>query len=168
MFRTQDEEIKELTKELRELKDVLRDISSKVAQIERRVHRSIPAAFPKQPSPRRGQVPKLSEPASISSQEALAMYDELVRLAKERKKEAVRRQLEEMPLPDLALLARELGAPLGGKKPSRKTLVSAVLGRVNESVMLSASNLRNTSESKQGASGSVSTAHDTEPAKQKE
>jgi uncharacterized protein YukE len=46
MFRTPEEEVKELVKELRELKDVLREISSKVTHIETRAKRAFPAAFP--------------------------------------------------------------------------------------------------------------------------
>ena len=75
MFRTTEEEIKELVKELRELKDLLREISGKVVQVEARAKRAFPAAFTKtQPAPR-SPAPKLTDPPTVSPQEALRLYD---------------------------------------------------------------------------------------------
>jgi hypothetical protein len=45
-------------------------------------------------------------------------------------------RLQEMPVHDLKLMAHELGLSFASK-PSRKSLMSAVIGRINESVMLS-------------------------------
>lgn len=142
MFRTQEEEVMELAKELRELKDVLREISSKVTQIEARVKRTFAATFPKGTAGRRFPGPKVTDPPTISPQEALKVYNDLVGMAKQGNKGEVQRRLEIMGLPDLALLSRELGVSLGKSKPSRKTLLNGVLGRINESIMLSTSSLR--------------------------
>lgn len=142
MFRTTEEEIRELVRELRELKEVLREISGKVAQVEARAKRAFPAAFPKTEPGQRSRGPNLTDPPTISSQEALRLYDDLVATAKRGQKEGAQRRLESMGLPDLFLLSRELGVSLGKSKPSRKALLSGVLGRINESVMLSASSLR--------------------------
>lgn len=142
MFRTPEEEIKELAKELRELKDVLREISNKVAHIEARAKRSFPASFPKVPPGPRVPAQKISDPPSISPQQALELYDTLVATAKQGDKEDVQNRLKVMALPDLALLSRELGGSLGKSKPSRKVLMNAILGRISESMMLSTSSLR--------------------------
>jgi hypothetical protein len=150
MFRTPEEEVKELVKELRELKDVLRQISSKVAHIEARAKRAFPAAFPKASPGPRPPAPKISDPPTISQKEALKLYDDLVVLAKQGDKGEVQDRLEKMALPDLSLLSRELGVSLGKSKPSRKALISGVLGRINESMMLSTSSFRQRTERPEG------------------
>lgn len=150
MFRTTEEEIRELVKELRELKDVLRGIAGKVTQIEARAKRAFPAAFPqKTPGPKSPAL-KLTDPPTISAKEALRFYDELVLLAKHDNKGEVQERLEKMALPDLSLLSRELGVSLGKRKPSRKVLINGVLRRINESMMLSTSSFRQRSERPEG------------------
>lgn len=165
MFRTPEEEVKELVKELRELKDVLREISSKVTHIETRAKRAFPAAFPKAPPGPRPPVPKITDPPTISQQEALKLYDDLVVLAKQGDKGEVQHRLEKMGLPDLSLLSRELGVSLGKSKPSRKALIHGVLGRINESMMLSTSGLQQRSERPEGGGdagkSSVEQTHET-------
>lgn len=153
MFRTPNEEAGQLAQELRELKDVLREISRKVGQIEGRVKRAFPGSFPSsQARSVRKEPLKLSDPPTLTAQGALELYDELVRTAKEGRREDVQHRLETLALPDLALLSRELGVALGKAKPSRNTLRNAVLGRINESLMLSASTLRERPERQAGNS----------------
>ncbi len=143
MFRTPEQEAQELAREIRELKEILREISRKLGQIESRVKRAFPSALPTgSTASRRVRTPKLGDEPTLTPQAALKLYDELVQVAKEGNREEVQRRLENLYLPDLALLCRELGVSLGKKKPSRKTLLNGVLGRVNESVMLSTSSLR--------------------------
>lgn len=155
MFRTPDEEARELAREIREFKDVLREISRKLGQIETRVKRVFPAAFPSSSAGgSRPATPKLSDPPTMSPQEVLSLYDGLVKMAREGNKPEVQRQLETIGLPDLALLSRELGVSLGKSKPSRKVLLNGVLGRVSESMMLSTSSLRQRTEKGVGT-GSV-------------
>jgi hypothetical protein len=150
MFRTLEEEVKELVKELRELKDVLHEVSTRLGHIEARAKRAFPAAFPKASSALKPPASKLTDPPTISPEEALKLYDELVILAKEGDKGKVQRRLEELGLPDLSLLSRELGVALGKSKPSRKVLINGVLGRINESIMLSTSSLRRQLEQQDG------------------
>lgn len=150
MFRTPEEEVKELVKELRELKDILREISSKVAHIEARAKRTFPVAFPKAPPGLKPPPLRITDPPTISPQEAVRLYDDLVVIAKQGDKEEVQRRLEKMALPDLSLLSRELGVSLGKSKPSRKVLINGVLGRINESMMLSTSSFRQRSEPLEG------------------
>jgi len=143
MFQTPDDVARELAQEIRELKDVLREISRKVGQIETRVKRVFSSAFPAAPTDSgRKQAAKPDEEPTLSPEGALQVYDELVGLAKAGSRDQVQQRLESFGLPDLALLCRELGVSLRKKKPSRTALVNGVLGRVSESVMLSSSNLR--------------------------
>jgi hypothetical protein len=166
MFRTPEEEVKELVKELRELKDVLREISSKVAHIEARAKRAFPAAFPKASPGPRPPAPKITDPPTISSQEALKLYDDLVVLAKQGEKGEVQHRLEKMSLPDVSLLTRELGVSLGKSKSSQKALISGVLGRISESMMLSTSSFRQRSGRPEGGGdvGRSSVEQTDEPA----
>lgn len=152
MFRTTEEEIKELVKEIRELKEVLREISGRIKQIEARAKRAFPAAFPKKAAGQKSPPLELTAPMTISPQEAIKLYDELVVMAKQGDKGAVQQRLEMMALPDLSLLSRELGISLGKSKPSRKVLINGVLGRINESIMLSTSGLRQRSDRPEGGS----------------
>lgn len=163
MFRTPEEEIKELVKELRELKDVLRGISGTVARIEARAKRAFPAAFPRGSPGPRSPAPKIIDPPTISQEEALKLYDDLVVLAKQGDKGEVQQRLEKMALPDLSFLSRELGVSLGKRKPSRKVLTDGVLGRINESMMLSTSSLRQRSERpERGGDTSISSVEETD------
>jgi len=160
MFRTPEEEVKELVKELRELKDVLREISSKVTHIEARAQRAFPAAFPKASPGPRPPAPKITDPPTLSPPDALKLYDEFVALAKQSHKGEVQHRLQKMALPDLSLLSRELGVSLGKSKPSQKVLINGVLRRINESMMLSTSSLRQRSERPEGGGDVVRSSLD--------
>jgi hypothetical protein len=151
MFHSPEEVAKELAQEIREFKEVLRDISRKLGQMETRAKRAFPSAFP--PAPRRraskGESTVAEQP-TLSPDDALRVYDELVQLARANSRDQVQQRLESMGLPDLALLCRELGVSMGKKKPSRPALIAGVIGRVSESVMLSSSNLRERSKKSVG------------------
>src|SRR5258708_25022877 len=138
MFRTPEEAVEELIREIRSVKDGLREISGRVTQIESRVKRAFPTAAAKSQVSSKVSA-KVTDPPSISRDDALMLYDELVAMAKEGKKDQVQQRLNNLALPDLALLSRELGVSLGRKKPSRNPLVAGVLGRLNESVLLMSS-----------------------------
>jgi hypothetical protein len=147
MFQTPDEVAREVAREIRETKDILRDISRKLGWLETRVKRAYPSAFPPAPAGNKGrQASRVAEQPTLSPQQALEIYDQLVQLAKSESREQVRHRLESVSLPDLALLCRELGVSLGKKKPSRPVLIGGILGRVNESIMLSSSNMRQRAE----------------------
>jgi hypothetical protein len=165
MFHSPEEVARELAKEIREFKEILRDISRKLGQIATRAKRAFPSAFlPAQPRKSRKKVITVVEQPTISPAEALRMYDELVQLAKTNSRDQVQQRLESMELPDLALLCRELGVSLGKKKPSRPALIAGVVGRVTESVMLSSSNLRERSK-KSGSEAPEPSASSVEPKK---
>jgi hypothetical protein len=147
MFNSPQDVARELAQEIREFKEVLRDISRKLGQIETRARRAFPSAFP--PAERRKsgkEMATVAEQPTLSPEEALRVYDEMVQLAKANSRDQVQQRLESMALPDLALLCRELGVSLGKRKPSSPALIAGIVGRVSESVMMSSSNLRERSK----------------------
>lgn len=138
LFNTPAEEVSRLVSELQETKQALRDLSSKLGRIETRMKRVFPSAFPKKTEPvAKRRAPAIQEPPTLTVEQAMTLYQELVDLAKKDQLAEVHRRLSSMNLADLSLLRAELGAPLGKKKPSAKSLTDAILGRIKESVMLS-------------------------------
>jgi hypothetical protein len=136
VFNTPEQDVVLLAKELNEIKEILRDLSRKLSRIEDRASRAFPSAFPKPVTKPKGERSrKLSHP-TMSAEQAMRLYDEVVDEAKGGNMEKVRSRLEAMESADLNLLRTELGASIGKKKPSKRVLMEAVLGRVNESVML--------------------------------
>jgi hypothetical protein len=140
VFRSKDEELSKLLSELSEIKATIKDISSALARIERHVKRSFDIeATPKSVNPevQHGERRKgTSEKPSITPQQALGLFDELSLNWDQSNPELVERKLQEIALPDLKLLAHELGITFS-TKPSRKALLSGITGRLNERAMLS-------------------------------
>jgi hypothetical protein len=137
LFSTPTDEVNRLVSELRETKEALRDLSSRLGRIETRLKRVFPSAFPKKEPVAKKRGPAIQEPPTLTAEQAMTLYQELVDLARKDQLAEVRSRLSSMNLPDLSLLRTELGAPLGKKKPSAKALTDAILGRIKESVMLS-------------------------------
>lgn len=136
IFNTPEQEIVVLAKELSEIKDVLRELTRKLSRIEARANRAFPSAFIKPAGNPKGTSFEASSEPTMTTEQIMHLYDEVVDLAKGGKFEEVRGRLETLEFADLNLLRTELGASLGKKKPSKRVLMEAVLGRVNESVML--------------------------------
>lgn len=134
IFRSKEEEAKQVAAEIRELKEIVREVSGKLGRIETRMKRAFPEAFVVTPR-RRDSI--LHGTSTLSPQQALQIYDELVESARGGDRENVQRRLNEVDVADLWLMVRELGVSLGKKKPSRKSLTAAIIARINESVMLS-------------------------------
>jgi len=135
LFNTPTEEITRLVEELRGAKEALRDVSRTLNQIEARIRRSFPSLFPKQVAgPKTSET--LSERPSLTPEQAMQVYEELVRHAKKGEQDFVQQRLSGLGPADLNLLRKELGATIGKKKASRKVLENAILGRVRESVLL--------------------------------
>jgi len=137
LFNTPAEEVDRLVAELSETKGALRELSGKLTRIETRLKRVFPQAFPKRTGERREKPLAESEPATLNPETAIALYEELVEHARNDRFEEVHRKLSSLSLPDLSFLRRELGASLGKRKPSPKTLIEVIVGRLRESVMLS-------------------------------
>jgi len=137
VFRSRDEELARLTSELSEIRGLMRDNSARLNQIERHVKR----AFGIRESPKQAR-PSTTEAAgqqsSISPEEALEQFRELTDVSREKGSTAVEDRLGQMSIPDLKLMAHELGVSFSSK-PSRKNLHAGIRGRISESVMLSPS-----------------------------
>jgi hypothetical protein len=136
-FRTPPEELQHLLGQIVEVKATLRDVAGRLSQIEQHVRRAfrVPKNPPSRPSGPRGPRPALPPP-SLSSAEALKLFDELPPLLESHGREGVERRLVGLGIPDLKLLVQELGAPLPSK-PSKRALTAAIVGRANESLLLS-------------------------------
>jgi hypothetical protein len=138
IFNTPQEEAEHLAGELGEIKNVLRELLRKVARIETRAERAFPSAFRKTGyNLQKSHKVSSTGPPTMSADEVMRVFEEVIALAKAGNTDQARRRLEAMNPPDLNLLRTELGASLGKKKPSKSTILEAVLGRVKESVLLS-------------------------------
>jgi hypothetical protein len=144
VFNTPEQEAKLLAGEIHEVKEVLRELSRKLSRIESRAKRAFPAAFPKPPSRVKGTTSRTTSAIpTMTAEQVIRVYDEVVDQARGGNIKEARERLESMEIPDLNLLRTELGASIGKKKPSKPVLTEAILGRVNESVMISKHTNRN-------------------------
>jgi hypothetical protein len=139
-FRSKEEEVSSLLEELAALRELMRDIAKKLTNIETRTKRAFPGVATKRAA-RRGEANGDPNP-TLSAQDALALYDQVVQLAKSGAHEEATDRVAQQSLPDLVVLLKELGLPLGKSKPSKKRLTNAILGRVKQSVMLSQHSIR--------------------------
>lgn len=137
-FRSREQELEHLGRQLGDIKDALREIADRVNQIERHVKRAFGvSSLPGQEAAKRAKANRsASETPTISPEQARPVFDDLTRMWREESPERVEARLQEMGTPDLKLMAHELGLSFASK-PSRKVLISGIIGRVNESIMLS-------------------------------
>lgn len=135
-FRTPPEELRHLLDQIGELKASLREIAGRVSQIERHVRRAFQVPKGHIPAAPRARPTASLPPPTLSPSEVLRVFDELGPLLDSGGREAVEQRLSSIEIPDLRLMVHELGAPMPSK-PSRKGLVAAILGRANESLLLS-------------------------------
>lgn len=133
-FRTPEEELARLNKELEETRAVLREAVARLSQIERHVKRAFGIQSTPKVAPPKSKEPG-SEKPSISSEEALALFRDLTDLSRDRGIATVEERLGHMSIADLKLMSHELGVPLS--KPTRNSLHTGIRGRVRESEMLS-------------------------------
>jgi hypothetical protein len=134
------EDVEALAGELQDLKEIVREVSGKLGRIEKRLRLFFPQSFPI-PAPKQSKTPVGDVPPTITPQQALGLYSELLEMARTGREQQVEARVAGMDLPDLALLVRELGAPLG-KKPTRPGLTKSLMGRLRESMMLSRHTVR--------------------------
>ena len=135
VFRTREEELARLNSELTEIRVLLRDATTRLGQIERHVKRAFGIKESPKPPPTRPKEAGPEQP-SISPEEALEQFRGLTDLSREKGSSAVEDRLGQMNIPDLKLMAHELGVSFSSK-PSRKNLHAGIRGRISESVMLS-------------------------------
>ena len=136
-FNTPSEEVKRLIEEVRETREALRDVSKRLSQIEVRMQRAFPRLTPKKERSTRGGVRGAAAESTMTPEQAIGAYDEMVELARKDDHAGVHDKLAGLGLGDLNLLRQELGASIGKKKPSRRVLEEAIIGRIRESVLLS-------------------------------
>jgi hypothetical protein len=138
-FRDPIHELDRLREDLKGIKGLLKDIAQRVSQIERHVKRAF-VPLTREPNtstvPHRKRSKTLEDPPTIDSHQALVLFDELKPILASDGSEIVITRLEQMTAPNLKLIARELGLTFKSK-PSKKVLSHKILGRMNESVMLS-------------------------------
>ncbi len=140
VFRNKEEELQRLTQEIADLKSTMKEISSSVTRIERHVKRSfgIPPKKKSSVSPKvkRKNTEQKKEVPTITEEDALKLFDELSESWNAHEPSLVEGQLKKMILPNLKLIAHELGLTFKGK-PSKKTLCTGIMRRLNERSMLS-------------------------------
>lgn len=138
VFRTPEEELAHLGRQLAEIREALRDISARVSLIERHVKRAFGVSrLPGTSAPSASRSAKQpGDTPSFPPEQARPIFEELIQTWCESSPDDARARLDAMSAPDLKLLAHELGLSFP-KKPSRKALVSALIGRINESILLS-------------------------------
>lgn len=125
---------------LLDAKKSLRSIKAHLAILEfalLRIETGLPSARLRAKKERVG-VPRNDLPPKfdLDEQDAIALYDELVRTVREAGIQDAQSRLASMELHALRSVARSLGLPVG-KKPSRATMLRGVLGRLREALLLS-------------------------------
>lgn len=139
-FRTKDKELERLVRELDDVKTNIKNVSATLGRIERHVRMAFD--IPKQPNGRGTKVrgvestkPNARVPA-ISARDALAIFDDLSALFSEGKEDIANDRISQLHVPDLRVLARELGVTLRSRS-SKRELCSGIIRRINERSMLS-------------------------------
>ncbi len=150
-FRSPNEELNHLSNEVASVKALLRELSVKISQIERHASRAFGVSPGVGARKNRTQFAQKSvTPTTLTPEEALKLFEEFVSLWRSGNAPQVEKSLEEMNIDDMKLMAYELGVTFKSK-PSKKTLGSGILRRINEAVMLS-KNINITSPRSESAS----------------
>ena len=139
-FRTREQELERLIQEIADVKCAVGEISATVNRIERHVRRAFDLPKPSRGKSGRADSAKTEEPReetpTISPDRALKIFDDLSNLTCDGQGVAAEGRLQQMPIPDLRILAHELGITFRSR-PSKKTLCLGIIGRLNERAMLS-------------------------------
>src|SRR5262245_57121767 len=106
-FRRPSEELAALTKEISEVRLVLRELAGRLAQIERHVKRAFGVKSETAETPRVRAWRSVAEPPSMSGEEALQFFDRLVDATRADERASAEKELEQLSPPNLRLLARE-------------------------------------------------------------
>jgi hypothetical protein len=160
-FRTSEEELARLNSELAEIRDLMRDVSTRLGQIERHVKRAF-GVTEIQKTTTAGVKETGPDKPSISPGEALEVFRKLTDVSRAEGSTAVEERLEQMTIPDLKVMAHELGVSFSSK-PTRRNLHAGIRGRVSESVMLSQN--RNVTLPRSEQSGEISVKAPDSPLK---
>jgi hypothetical protein len=137
-FRSPLEELEYLNSQVAEIKVLLRDVVARLNQVERHARRAFPNVQLPKPSAATGQRRQTTEGTepTLTRDTAASLFETLRNLMQEEPAGAVEKELAGLGMADLRFLAQELGVSLGSK-PTRKKLNSGIMGRINESILLS-------------------------------
>jgi hypothetical protein len=139
-FRNKEEELQRLTQEIADLKATMKDMASSLSRIERHVKRSFGIPPKSQSTEGTKQKQKSTENTkvepTITPEEALHLFDDLSESWGKQEPGLVEGRLQEMTVPNLKVIAHELGLTFKGK-PTKKVLCEGIIGRLNERAMLS-------------------------------
>jgi hypothetical protein len=137
VFRSPQEQLEDLLKQIAEMRSLLRNISDRLNQIERHTKRAFgPVSETKKRERSSVGLGSREDLPTMSPEEALNLFERLTNLWKEHGRTTVEQKLQELQVPDLKLMTHQLGVSFPSK-PSRKALQAGIIGRINESVMLS-------------------------------
>lgn len=139
-FRNKEEELQRLTQEIADLKSTMKDMASSLSRIERHVKRSFGIPPKSQSSEgtklRQKNTERKKEEATITPEEALGLFDKLSEGLGKQEPGLIEGRLQEMTVPNLKVIAHELGLTFKGK-PTKKVLCEGIISRLNERAMLS-------------------------------
>lgn len=131
------EDVAQLTDEIVELKEILREVSKKLTRMEAKIKRGFSANSKKIAATASQSTVESKKAVALSSEQVLQLYEELRLQVKKGHEEEVEQKLSEMNVTDLHLLCWELGVSLSGRSPSRKKMLDIIMGRIKQSLMLS-------------------------------
>ncbi len=136
-FRTPVEELVHLQEEISGIRSLIREAIAKLNQIERHVKRAFPEYKPAKTIPTSKSDAKVQdEKPTLTRASALELFDTLRQVAQNEGGSAIEKRLSALSLADIRYFSQELGLP-SGSKLSRTKLNSGIVGRLNESIMLS-------------------------------
>lgn len=140
LFRNKEEELQRLTQEIADLKSTMKEMAFSLVRIERHVKRSFGISTKSKSSMKNKQRAKSTtrrkEEPTITTEKALSLFDELSENWDKESPVFIEGKLQEMIIPNLKLMAHELGLTFKGK-PSKKALCTGIMGRLKERAMLS-------------------------------
>lgn len=136
-FREPAEEVARLSAEIAETKAILRDLAARLTQIERHAKRALAPSRAATAAPERA-APTKPRAAPLSPADMDALRDELVQLRHERRDGETETRLSRLTLPTLKQFAAQIGVAATAKM-TKRTLLTRIAGKVNESAMLRAS-----------------------------
>lgn len=135
-FRSQDEEIRSLLRQLKDVRGDLQSLSKQLSSIERHVARAFPRHYKQEREvQRKAQEREAVGIQPLSENDALAAFDDLARLWHDGETEKAREKMSALPLPHLRSVAFAVGLN-ADKRVGRAKLASLVTGRLSESAML--------------------------------
>ncbi|MGJ4897488.1 hypothetical protein ACQR2B_17425 [Bradyrhizobium oligotrophicum] len=134
-FRTPEQEVIKLLEDCGDIKRALQLIAAQVNRMEARVKKAFPEAAEK--VRQRSAAARVRTGSSLSQEQAIAEFENVVRLASAGSITDAERVLSEKSTADLLAIAREVGVSFPKSKPSVRTIREAIFGKVRESLLLS-------------------------------